>query len=65
MTTKRIDSLVWDLEPEKLREALRVLADLERIGWVSPQESSKWRSQIAELGVYQEDQQLWIDEPKA
>ncbi|MBZ5640253.1 MAG: hypothetical protein LAO51_16025 [Acidobacteriia bacterium] len=49
MAATRIDDLVWDLEPEELPDALRLLAALEKAGWVSAREASEWRGHIAAL----------------
>ncbi|MBZ5639116.1 MAG: hypothetical protein LAO51_10240 [Acidobacteriia bacterium] len=65
MIATRLDELVWELEPEELPDALRLLAAMELAGWVSPPEASEWRGRIAALGIYHEDSRLWIDRPEA
>ena len=55
MGIERVEDLVWELEPEELPDALRLLASMEWVGWASPQEADVWRGQIAALGIYQED----------
>ena len=59
-----INDVLWDLDPENLPDALRLLAANEKADWVSPTEVGEWRGHIAALGVFHEDPNLWIDGPE-
>jgi hypothetical protein len=64
MSRTDMNAILWDLEPEELPDALRLLAALETAGWVSPTEAAEWRGHIAALGIFHEDPYLWIDGPE-
>ncbi len=59
-----MDALLWDLDPDELPGALRLLNAMERAGWVSPGEAKEWRGRIAALGVFHDDRQLWVHGPE-
>jgi hypothetical protein len=65
MDAMRIDDVLWDLEPDELPDALRLLSAMETVGWVSAIEAGEWRGPIAALGVFHEDPHLWIEGPEA
>ncbi len=56
-----IDAFLWDLGPDELPGALRLLNAMERARWISPREAKEWRGRIAALGIFHEDPQLWVD----
>lgn len=61
MSVERVEDLVWELEPEELPDALRLLTSMEQVGWASPQEADAWRGQIAAFGICWADPRLWGD----
>ena len=65
MEIERVEDLVWELGAGEFPGALRLLAAMERAGWVSPQEAEEWRGQTAALGVCQQNSQLWINGQEA
>ena len=64
MDAMQINDVLWELVPEELPGALRLLEATKRVGRVSPSEASEWRGHIAALGVFHEDPHLRIDGPE-